>query len=181
MSITSQVFSFNRPPGITGRSNRSGNDWAIKRAAHASDPMQPLRPPRCTQQARTPRFCPEWKTGFFGGRHPLVCLSRRNKYCDNGGKALAHQHRSGWLGVQEGDHGPFQRRPEDGCFAGETAAGSGARALWGSNGLVCLLRGGEVLPRRGHGLRPPVKRPSSPTAGAQMGAIIEVMAPIAAP
>jgi hypothetical protein len=44
---------------------------------------------------------------------------------------LAHEHGSGWLGIQEGDHGPFRRFPKNCRFAGQKPAGVRVRALWG--------------------------------------------------
>jgi hypothetical protein len=47
-------------------------------------------------------------------------FSSGEKYCHNGGMAFAHHHGVGLPGVHDGDHGPFRRSPENGCFAGET-------------------------------------------------------------
>jgi hypothetical protein len=65
------------------------------------------------------------------GMDSSAFCGNRVKYCHNGGMALAHQHRSGWRGVQEGDHGPLRRSPESRWFAGKKPAGFGVRALWG--------------------------------------------------
>ena len=49
---------------------------------------------------------PSLRLSLFRVHHPLARIRSHEKYCHNGGITLAHQHRSGWLGVQEGDHGP---------------------------------------------------------------------------
>ena len=65
-------------------------------------------------------------------------LAKHGKYCHNGGMAFAHQHRSGWLGVQEGDHGPFRRSPERVFCRGNSPQGPGSVPFGGSDGVVCL-------------------------------------------
>jgi hypothetical protein len=55
----------------------------------------------------------------WGRRWARLPAYSHEKYCHKGGMALAHQHRSGWFGVQEHDHGPFRRSPENAWFAGK--------------------------------------------------------------
>ena len=62
--------------------------------------------------------------------------------------ALAHEHGTGWLGVQEGDRGPFPRFLENWLFAGKKLAASGVR-VGSSRGLVWLEQSRQVLPQRG--------------------------------
>jgi hypothetical protein len=85
-------------------------------------------------------------------------FSRRKKYCHNGGMAFAHHHGVGLPGVHDGDHGPFRRSLETGLLQGKTRRGPGSALFGGSNGLVCLSsffsQPQEVLPQRGHDLRP---------------------------
>jgi hypothetical protein len=71
-------------------------------------------------------------------------ISRRDKYCHNGGMAFAPGSASACLGVHDGDHGPFRRSPENSPFAGEKPQGLGSVPFGGSDGLVCLfLHGGR--------------------------------------
>jgi hypothetical protein len=67
-------------------------------------------------------------------------ISRRDKYCHNGGMAFAPGSASACLGVHDGDHGPFRRSPENSPFAGEKPQGLGSVPFGGSDGLVCLRR-----------------------------------------
>jgi hypothetical protein len=62
---------------------------------------------------------------------------------------------SACLGVHGGDHGPFRRSPETGCFAGEKPEGPGSTPFGVRNGHVFLFTAPKVLPQRGHGPRPP--------------------------
>jgi hypothetical protein len=66
-------------------------------------------------------------------------LSHRAKYCHNGGLAFAHQHGSGWLGVQEGDYGPFRRSPETRGLQGKMAQSPGSVPFGDRHGLVCRM------------------------------------------
>jgi hypothetical protein len=70
---------------------------------------------------------------------PSVEHCTREKYCHNGGMAFAHEHGSDWLGVHEGDHGPFLRSLVTACLQGQ---GKGPRfapaPFGGSDPLVCL-------------------------------------------
>jgi hypothetical protein len=71
------------------------------------------------------------------GSNGLVCLSRREKYCHNGGMALAHHHggtrREGVpaRGVRDRHRGPSSWLPGNGPFAGEKVWGSAIRSRWG--------------------------------------------------
>jgi hypothetical protein len=87
-----------------------------------------------------------------------------HKYCHNGAWPFAHEHGSDWLGVHFGDHGPFRRSPKNSWFAGENCAGPGSVPFGDRHGLVCLLpsQREQVLPQRGHGLRPPSRRHRRP-------------------
>jgi hypothetical protein len=69
-------------------------------------------------------------------------------------------------GVHNGDHGPFRLSLGNGWFAGEQPQGPGVRALWGQQWarLAFPTQTREVLPQRGHGLRPPPRRLGSTTA-----------------
>jgi hypothetical protein len=96
------------------------------------------------------------------GSNGLVCLfSGHEKYCHNGGMALAHHH--GGLaagvparGVRDRHHGP-RRGPQEAAYLQGKMLGCPRFAPFGgSDGLVCLfLQTREVLPQRGHGLRTP--------------------------
>jgi hypothetical protein len=61
----------------------------------------------------------------LGAAMVSFCFAHPRKYCHNGGMAFAHHHGVGLPGVHDGDHGPFQRSPENMWFAGEKFAGSG--------------------------------------------------------
>jgi hypothetical protein len=88
--------------------------------------------------------------------------SRRAQVLPRRGMAFAHHH-----GAASGEEHAGQRDPRSSfwppsrslgsCpFAGKNAWESAIRAFGVRNGLVCLFRSPqEVLPRRGHGLRPP--------------------------
>jgi hypothetical protein len=73
----------------------------------------------------------------FGGSDGLVCFSRREKYCHNGGIAFAHHHGVGLPGgsttaIMAPSGGPLKA-----AVCRGKAAESGVRAFWGPE-WTCL-------------------------------------------
>jgi hypothetical protein len=71
----------------------------------------------------------------FGCADGLVCLSKGEKYCHNGGMAFARQSRGGGLvGVRGGAQGPRAAPLETACLQGKRLRGPGSTPLGAAMG-----------------------------------------------
>src|SRR5215218_7892484 len=96
------------------------------------------------------------------------------------GACLVHLHGLGLPGVQRRRSWPLPRSPAKPLFCrGNSARVHDSHPLGAGMEPSASFAEAEKYCLRGRGPRPPVKRSSSPTAGAQMGAIIEGLAPMA--
>jgi hypothetical protein len=113
-------------------------------------------------------------------RRPEGVLARARSIATTGACTRAHDHagairRVPARGGPRSPSWPPSRSPGSFLFAGEKAWGSVIRALWGSDGLVCLSQCHEVLPQRGHGPSRTI------TASAGQGSDKAIMAPSRVP
>ena len=87
-------------------------------------------------------------------------LSKRDKYCRNGGMAFAHHQASACLGVHDGDHGPFRWSLEMAGLQGKSRRGRGPCPLGAAIDSSALAAARSTAPQRGHRLSPRSRRAS---------------------
>jgi hypothetical protein len=106
-------------------------------------------------------------------------FSKREKYCHDGGMPRPPSRPRLARGPTTAIMGPPAVPAKPLFCRGNSARVHDSHPLGAGMEPSASFAEAEKYCLRGRGPRPPVKRSSSPTAGAQMGAIIEGMAPMA--
>jgi hypothetical protein len=102
-------------------------------------------------------------------------LSRGEKYCHNGGMAFAPEQAAAGSGSKKVIIAPSGGPSKAAVCREKARRVRGPRPLGQQWTRLHLPQTGEVLPERGHGLRPPIE------ASASQGSKMAMMAPVAVP